>query len=316
MDGFFLVCAIDHLRDFAELVPGEYGPASFAEVVVAKDAVVRAFAASVSAFLLDPVYALGHLLLSGALPRGVGLISGVEDEDYLSAAGARETTFRLGWGPRKIRLAGADACKVLWFYRPDGDPAVAARQRDVVRYLVDDCRELSLPLILEPIWFPLPGEDPSSASWRSRRAQGIVSSAIEANQLGIDLLKVEFPGYVNSERDQSRAAAACQELDAGIDVPWVLLSAGVSYVAFATQMRIAGEAGASGFMAGRSIWRDAVATKELAARPAALAQARDRLEELAAITRRHGHPHLPVRPLPEVLQALPDGWYRNWAQTS
>src|SRR5450756_1339731 len=199
-------------------------------------------------------------------------------------------------------------------HQPD-QPGCSCNPRPPVRS-TPEVPYMSLPLILEPIWFPLPGEDPSSASWRSRRAQGIVSSAIEANQLGIDLLKVEFPGYVNSERDQSRAAAACQELDAGIDVPWVLLSAGVGYAAFATQMRIAGEAGASGFMAGRSIWRDAVATKELAARTAALAQARDRLEELAAITRRHGHPHLPVRPLPEVLQALPDGWYRNWAQTS
>src|SRR5450756_721603 len=168
-------------------------------------------------------------------------------------------------------------------HQPD-QPGCSCNPRPPVRS-TPEVPYMSLPLILEPIWFPLPGEDPSSASWRSRRAQGIVSSAIEANQLGIDL-------------------------------PWVLLSAGVGYAAFATQMRIAGEAGASGFMAGRSIWRDAVATKELAARTAALAQARDRLEELAAITRRHGHPHLPVRPLPEVLQALPDGWYRNWAQTS
>ena len=59
-DGFFLICALDHLSDFAELLAPDPASVTFADVVTAKDAVVRAVASSVSAVLLDPLYALGH----------------------------------------------------------------------------------------------------------------------------------------------------------------------------------------------------------------------------------------------------------------
>ena len=48
-------------------------------------------------------------------------------------------------------------------------------------------------------------------------------------------------------------------------VPWVLLSAGVSYDTFLKQVRVACEAGASGVMAGRAVWKEAV-TLDVAAR--------------------------------------------------
>jgi ADP-specific Phosphofructokinase/Glucokinase conserved region len=62
---------------------------------------------------------------------------------------------------------GIDVCKLLWFYRPDSE--VAEHQREVVRSLVRECAELSLPLVVEPIWFPLEGEDPKSDAWKLRR---------------------------------------------------------------------------------------------------------------------------------------------------
>jgi tagatose-1,6-bisphosphate aldolase len=42
------------------------------------------------------------------------------------------------------------------------------------------------------------------------------------------------------------------------DVPWVLLSAGVDFATFAEQTRIACAAGASGWLAGRAIWKECV----------------------------------------------------------
>lgn len=77
-------------------------------------------------------------------------------------------------------------------------------------------------------------------------------------------------------------------------------------------MRIACSAGASGYLAGRSIWRDAVSTHDPAAREAAIAEARGRLDELNRITRRHGRPYFPTKPLDEVVKELPADWYRGW----
>lgn len=307
--GFFEICALDHLSDFAELLGPE--AISYADVVTAKDALVRALSPSVSAWLLDARYGL-QAVVTGALPGSVGLMSTIEDEDYSIPEGPRRTRYRVGWSLRQIKLAGADVAKLLWFYRPDADPATAEHQRYVVHSLVDECARLSLPLVVEPIWYPLPGEDPRSPEWKAARVDGILASAFEANSLGVDMLKVEFPGYVESQQGRDSAAAACKELDAGISVPWVILSAGVGYAEFKTQLEIACRAGASGYLAGRSVWRDAVSTHDPAARDAAVAQAQARLDELNAITRANARPYRPAHSLPEVIETMPDGWFKNW----
>jgi tagatose 1,6-diphosphate aldolase len=166
--------------------------------------------------------------------------------------------------------------------------------------------------VVEPIWYPLESEDPASAPWKARRIEGIIESATEANSFGIDMLKVEFPGNVGSEKGLADAAEACRRLDASIDVPWVILSAGVSYESFKKQVEIACQAGASGYLAGRSIWRDAASTHEPKAKSSAVADAVARLAELNVITRAHGRPYLPVFKGAALHETLPDLWYEGW----
>lgn len=309
--GFFEICALDHLSDFAELLAPDPASVTFGDVVAAKDTLVRALSPSVSAFLLDARYGL-HAVATGALPGATGLMSTIEDEDYSIPEGPRRTRYRAGWSLRQIKLAGADVAKLLWFYRPDGDAETAEHQRYVVRSLAEECARLSLPLVVEPIWYPLPGEDPASDAWRAARVEGILASAFEANALGVDMLKVEFPGYVDSQPGRDNAVAACKELDAGVTVPWVILSAGVGYADFRTQVEIACRAGASGYLAGRSIWRDAVSTHEPGERAAAIQAARARLDELNAVTRANGRPYIAAHSLPDALAAMPDGWFTRW----
>jgi tagatose 1,6-diphosphate aldolase len=313
--GFFEICALDHLSDFAELLSPDPSTVTYADVVRAKDDLVRALSPSVSAFLLDARYGL-HSVATGSLPGSVGLMSTIEDEDYSLPDGPRRTRYREGWSLQQIKMVGADVAKLLWFYRPDVDAATAEHQRYVVHSLVDQCRALSLPLVVEPIWYPVAGEDPSSEKWKRERVEGILASAFAANALGVDMLKVEFPGYVATDRGREQAAAACKELDNGIDVPWVILSAGVGYEDFKAQVAIACSAGASGYLAGRSIWRDAVSEHEAGARSRAIEAARARLDELNAITRANGRPYFPARPLPQVIDAMPDGWFSTWHPAS
>lgn len=312
--GFFEICALDHLSDFAELLAADPASVTFADVVTAKDALVRALSPSVSAFLLDARYGL-HAIATGALPGTTGLMSAIEDEDYSIPEGPRRTRYREGWSLRQIKLVGADVAKLLWFYRPDGDAGTAEYQRYVLRSLADECDRLSLPLVVEPIWYPLPGENPASAGWKAARVDGILASAFEASSLGVDMLKVEFPGYLDSQQGRDNAAAACKELDSGVNVPWVILSAGVGYEDFKAQVEIACRAGASGYLAGRSVWRDAVSTHDPAAREAAVTEARARLDELNAITRANGRPYLAARSLSDVLETMPDGWFMTWHPT-
>ena len=311
-DGFFLICAIDHLSDYAELLAPDPATVTYEDVVASKDLVIRAVTPSISAVLVDPLYALGHLVAAGAVARDVGLMSSIEDEDYQHPSGPRRTRIREGWTAAGIKRAGADVCKLLWFYRSDGDAAVAEEQRQLIRDLVAECAALSLALVVEPIWYPLPGEDVSSDDWKAARVRGIIDSAAVCDELGVDMLKVEFPGYVDTPAGVAAATNACLELDAAVHVPWVILSAGVGYADFKTQVAIACRSGASGYLAGRSIWRDAVSTHDPADRDQAIAEARARLDELNEITRANGRPYTPTRPLDEVLKELPVDWYNGW----
>jgi tagatose 1,6-diphosphate aldolase len=313
-DGFLEICAFDHLSDFAELLAPDPKTVSFEEVVAAKDAIVRALSSSVSAFLLDARYGL-HTVATGALARSVGLMVSVEDEDYAIPPGPRRTRLRTGWSPRQMKLVGADAAKLLWFYRPDGDPATAEHQRQVVRDLAGSCEHLSLPLIVEPIWYPLPGEDTSSEAWKVARVDGIIASASVADELGADVLKVEFPGYVGTDAGAERSVAACKQLDDVVNKPWAILSAGVNYEQFKLQLQIACQAGGSGYLAGRSVWRDAVSIHDPAKRGEAIAAARRLLDGLNDITRKYGRPLTLALPLPEVLTGMPDGWFQSWHST-
>ena len=222
-DGFFLICALDHLSDFQELLDPDPKKVDYARTVDAKLDIIRALSSEVSAFLLDPRYALAQAIASRALPASMGMMASIEDEGYHGNA-SRMTKLRIGWGTRKIKMIGADVCKLLWFFRPDSN--TADFQRGVVRRMVAECAALSLPLVVEPIWYALPGENPATSEWQARRIEGIIESALEANGFGVDMLKVEFPGDVSSKEGQAKSLQACKRLNDGIDVPWVILSAG------------------------------------------------------------------------------------------
>jgi len=71
-------------------------------------------------------------------------------------------------------------------------------------------------------------------------------------------------------------------------VPWALLSAGVDYPTFRRQAELACEAGASGVIAGRAIWAEAVALQGEAREAFLAGAARGRMAELAAIVRAAG----------------------------
>jgi tagatose 1,6-diphosphate aldolase len=309
-DGYFLICALDHLSDFQELLNKDVAQVSYQQTGEAKIELVRALAAECTAFLLDARYGLAQAIVSGALPGTVGLMASIEDEDYKPPTATRKTRFRENWGARQMKLLGVDVCKLLWFYRPDSQ--VAEYQRDVVRKLAEECASWSLPLVVEPIWYALEGEDSQSPAWRERRIEGIIESAQEADTLGVDMLKVEFPGYVEDDAGKTKALDACRRLDASVHAPWVILSAGVNYETFKTQVEIACRAGASGFLAGRSIWRDAASTPGPEDRIRAGKGAAKRIAELAAITRTHGRAYQPQLSGTDLTEAFPEFWYANW----
>jgi tagatose 1,6-diphosphate aldolase len=72
-------------------------------------------------------------------------------------------------------------------------------------------------------------------------------------------------------------------------VPWAVLSGGINFPAFLGQVEIACRNGASGFVAGRAIWSEALTIRSTVKRDAFLAAvAVKRLQELSDAALMHG----------------------------
>lgn len=290
--GVFTIVAVDHGAAYMGAATTE------AEIVALKRALIEALGPSASAVLVDAPYGLGPAI-AGALPAATGLIVAAEDGGYEDPSGRHRARLLPGWSPGKIKRLGAAAVKLFFYYDPD-DAATAAVQEAWVAAVAADCRRLDIALFAEPLSYAVTGPD-------KRRV--VVETARRISQLPVDILKLEFPLDVRHEPDEAAWRDACRELATAVDKPWVLLSAGVDFETFTRQTAVACAAGASGFMAGRAIWREAT-TLTGAVRARHLEQVTiPRLQTLVELTERVARPVV----FDEAAAALPPGWYQEYA---
>jgi tagatose 1,6-diphosphate aldolase len=146
---------------------------------------------------------------------------------------------------------------------------VLDHQQRFVAEIGEECRRHDIPFVLELLTYAFPGEATHSVAYAEdagKRAEHVIESArrFGAPELGVDLFKLESPLPAETIAQQSaaqkhRAQALFRDLAAATGGrPWVMLSAGASKAAFAAVLELAYAAGASGYLAGRAIWWDAL----------------------------------------------------------
>jgi tagatose-1,6-bisphosphate aldolase len=216
-----------------------------------KGALAKALSPAASAILVDPEFGLGESIREGQLAPHTGLIVSLEETGYGGSGHDRLSRLLVGWTVEKAVRIGADAVKLLVYYHPKA--ANAHAQRDLVMQVAENCQRLEMPLFLETLSFP--PEDGSILS-SDLKTDAVIETARQLSSLGADVLKAEFPIDTVGQPDESVWESACRELTAASTVPWVLLSAGVSFEGFLQQTAVACAAGASGVMAGRAIWAE------------------------------------------------------------
>ena len=256
--GVFTILAVDH-RDSMRAVLKPEDPANVpAEVMTAtKLDLVAGIGDLASAVLLDPEYSALQGVSSRMLRGDTAFLCAVEAQGYLGDPNARVTALLEGWSVAKAKRMGASGIKLLLLYRPDSD--IADEQDRVVADVVAQCAEHDIPLFLEPVSYQLrASETPGTAPIGQDRRRIVCESVRRLGALGPDVLKVQFPADTSAKPDSASWADACAELNEASPVPWALLSGGDPYESFAVQVRIACEAGASGFLVGRALWGDLV----------------------------------------------------------
>jgi sulfofructosephosphate aldolase len=159
---------------------------------------------------------------------------------------------------------GADALKLLVIWRAEERDACL----DTADQFIRRCTGAGLVSVLEGVVRPGPDDDFDRL---------LVEAATELGALRPTLYKGQVPRC--GIGDPGEIARLCERMTSVLPVPWVVLSQGVSIADFPSAVRIACQAGASGFLAGRAVWSDTLAD------PVALLRSRsvDRLRALAEI---------------------------------
>ena len=284
--------AIDHRDSLGVALERRGLPrATTAELRTLKLRLARALAPAASAIMLDEE--LGGLALDeGAVPPSVGLIMPLEGQGYEAAGDGRTTTLMDDFSPADALRRGAAACKLLVPYRVD-DESSAGRQDAVVSRAVASCHDLGLPLVLEPLVYRWSTETP--AAYAERYTDLVLDAVRRLQPLGADLLKLPFPVRDEASGGEAAALDTCRGLDEACHgTPWVLLGAGAETPVFVEQIRLAGTAGASGFLAGRGIWGAALTAERGDAERIAATVCRPDLERCRATAERF------ARPLPDA----------------
>ena len=316
-DGYIATLAIDHPENYLAMLDPDWQRVTSAHATRSKLELIADLAPHASAFLVDPLWSLAQGIATGVIPGRTGIITGIESLSYRADGGFGTTTaLREHWTVEKIKTLGADAVKVVVWWRPDAPDADDVRR--VVAGLVQDCERHQVPLVVEPLWYPAEGQDPTSPAARADRVEVVVGAAEELVGLGVDVLKSEFPGDLTDAADDTAAEEAAAQAARAITAacagtPWVMLSGSGTYEVFRRQLAIVARAGACGFMAGRAIWTGAVGVPDDERREA-VSHCRARLDECVAILRAHGRPWREAPTVDEVAETLVAGWHERYLE--
>ncbi len=240
-EGVFAILAIDHRDSLRAVLPDDMSDSQITEF---KLDLIRGIGSRASGVMLEPEFTLPHALVTGTVPGATGFMAALEAQGYLGDPWSGPTEMLAGWSALDAKRMGASAAKLLLPYSPDR-PAHAEEQRRVVVDTAALCAELDLALLVEPVAFGMAPAD---------RREIVVQTVRELTGLGVDVLKLEFPG---DPADPQSWSAACAAVTETATVPWVLLSSGVTFEEYEAQLTVAFSAGCSGYTGGRAIWRPA-----------------------------------------------------------
>ncbi len=280
-EGKFRMLAIDQRGSLKRMLAKATGKSAeeigYNDLALAKRLVTEYLSPYFSATLMDPQFGVPESLKY--LNKQSGLLiarekSGTEAAGYKNRE--KKTVLLDGWNVEKIKRAGADAAKLLLYYRSDSSPEIKEYQENIVKQVGRECKKYDLPFVLEPVGYAFKDDEPSTDSpeFASKKPEIVLNIAKEFSkeEYGVDVLKLEFPvnlkfveefhnGYFDGKQRKEvytlkDAENACFEITKVSRVPWVILSAGVDITEFVYNVEIASKEGASGFLAGRAVWKE------------------------------------------------------------
>ncbi|WP_183852656.1 tagatose-bisphosphate aldolase [Prosthecomicrobium pneumaticum] len=278
-DGAMMVIACDQrggMRTLLAKDPAEQAKIGNDVLGDTKADIARYLAIEASCVLVDPICAVPKLVDDGLLHRNTALLIGLDASGWDTAPeGWRLSKLVEGIDARKVRALGGTGGKIMVYLRSD-TPAANTHNIAILKRVIEDFAAEDLLLVVEFLTYALDGESPEA--YAAKIPELITGGSAICLELGAKVLKIPYPG-------SAEACAAVTRL-AG-DVPWAVLSAGVDHATFLKQVETAMANGASGVIAGRSLWKDCIALDRAVTRERLTTIAVPRLREIQAVIARH-----------------------------
>lgn len=281
-DGAMMVIAADQrggMRQALTSDPAAQKAISNATLGETKADIARYLASAAGCILVDPFCAVPMLVDDGVLDRHTALLIGIDASGYGSTPeGYRISNMVEGITARRVRELGGTGGKIMIYLRSD-TPAANVENLATLDAVVADFAAEDLLLVVEFLTYQLEGE--SKEDYKAKTAELIEGGSRLCLEHGAKLLKIPYPG-------SAEACAAITRLSGS--VPWAVLSAGVDHETFLGQVETAMANGASGVIAGRSLWKDCISLDRTETRDRLTRIAVPRLREIQAVIARHRIP--------------------------
>lgn len=253
-NGGYAMLALDQRESLRQMMStGQNREISSSEIVDFKVSVLDTFSKLPSAVLLDTDFGIEAYEKSNLAPVPIILAADLlhhAPDGKLTATSLRSDEFK-----KAVEQIQPQALKFLLLWSENES---AAQRLDLAGSFVNFCKTYDLPSVLESIV-----RAKGAATWSDplAAADAMVVAAEELSSLQADLFKCEVPGH--GKFDLKKTIEYSREITAAIDGPWVVLSNGVTAADFPHAVDAACKGGASGFLAGRAIWADALSEKNV-----------------------------------------------------
>lgn len=247
-----------------------------------------------SSILLDPEYGLPAAKVRD---ENAGLLLAYEKTGYDASTPGRLPDILSIWSVKRLKEAGADACKFLLYYDVDESDEINDQKKAFMERIGSECAAEDLPFFLELVSYDANDADASTKEYALKKPHKVIEMMKEFSKprYGVDVLKMEVPvnmnyveGYTEGEvaYTKEEAMAYFKEQSEATNLPFIFLSAGVSAELFQETLKFAKEAGSTfnGVLCGRATWANGVepfiTRGQEAAREWMQTQGRKNIEEL------------------------------------
>jgi tagatose-1,6-bisphosphate aldolase len=235
-NGRFLMLALDHRQSFRQILnPLNPSATSDKQIIAVKKAIIESLSEKISGLLIDPEFGLpAYKSLNCQKPY---LLS-AEKSGYQKKDEERIT--ELEYEIADLKKMGASGIKLLLYFNPWVKSAI--EQLKTAAFVYHQCRQENLPLFLEIVTY-------YTEETALNKNNLVVESLNKVLSFGViaDVFKLEYP------LDRQGCLTVSKILG---KIPWIMLSRGENFQIFKIQLEEAMANGASGFLAGRSLWQE------------------------------------------------------------